>query len=301
MKGLFWFILGILCGFLAGVALAHKVPVGTGQPVVFTRQMPCPDVAGGGTQNKPAPTSPPPLVVKGPTETILNGDETAAEDPFEKLNLVDMRALCSRAENNWLHHHVDSYFKKPTGEADKIEYAKDLFVQLKEPLKTGSWWRGETDFSTGEKIVHVDVMLKFYGSQESQATDAFKSNAVAKIAGPEELCYALSPYITVDGKMENSPFSMCGNPEHKKKDTFYISYNSFSDSKIAPAVSMVLFPFPTVKTAPLEYLTTVTGQWMQKTDFAWRPSTFEEWQELHDRYVQSFRDPKPAAPSPPAE
>ncbi len=204
------------------------------------------------------------------------------------MNLVDMRALCHDSEKVWRQKNLETYARGPKDDSEKQTFHSELFAQMKAPLGATSWYRAETDFSLGDKAVSIKAILRLYGSSDTEGADPFKNNTIAKAAKPEELCYAISPFITYDGKMDNTTISSCSGPDRKKDSAFYISYSAYANELLASAFTMFLFPFPAKNHVPLEYLSTSSGKWIQRPDFVWHPSSFEEWQDLHDNYVSTF-------------
>lgn len=292
MNGFYLLVLGLGLGFMGGL---HLAPPKSTEVVEPPARRECIE--------KPAATGAPTVGGDIRKETVLGeaeaslppGHQKALEDAegkvaanLAKLSLVGMRAQCTRAEEAWLKRNIDGYFTKARDAAEKKSFATALYAQLKDPLKTVSWWRSEIDFPGAENLVHMDIMLKIYGARETDLGDPFKVSGASKINSPDDICYALSPFTSVGGHLDNSSFSNCGGPDRKKGDSFFMAYNTYMIDKVAPAVTAILFPFPTKGSAPLQYLATPTGQWVQAAQFAWRPSSYEEWQELHDHYVQSF-------------
>jgi len=226
-------------------------------PPVFGPQLEHPAVVAATAPAKPTPRVE--ETVFGPVEAPPPVD--AAEIPIPKPAFD---------ANAWL----DDYAQKPLDDSARVFDLKQLADLLKGPLETSSWWKGEWNYDNDGKSVHLTAMLKVYNAHDG-AADPFKTNAPAKITRPEDLCFGLSPFITIDGKTENRSTSSCASPGRRHGDLFYMPY---------VGKQILFFPYPTKYPPPLVYLS--GEKWVEVSDFKWRPSSAGEWQRLHDRFIQ---------------
>ena len=298
-------IIGLAIGFLGAMRvvphlnLRPTVPP-TSAPAMNPQATPPPHPAPEKSLNKIGKNAGEELgekvTVIGPTKPGTSTDapglgeegSAAADAELAKLNIFDLRTRCERAERSWMARHFDEYAPKSRDAAEQKVFADRLFGLLREQLKTGSWWRGEVELPNGDHSSRIDVMLKIYGARETDLGDPFKARGASKVNTGEDLCFALSPFVTTAGRVDNQSFTGCGGPQRKRGDTYYMVYNTIGDEKLSAAITAILLPFPIKGAGPLEYLSTTTGQWISMTQFAWRASSYEEWQELHDHFIQAL-------------
>ena len=201
-------------------------------------------------------------------------------EQFFALGVSEMRKLCADSERDWYERHVNNYAPRP----QSAELHSSL-RELRENLSVSRYWFGQG--SIGKFT--FEVILSFEDARDKGSTTPGLTVSI-----PTDLCHSITAYFVVDGKPQSAgSMGSCGTPFRKRGEYDYLDWPLINQEEIRPFAGAILFPVPSSRPGPLEYLDTATGKWIGMPNFRWRTATYGEVTSLRKRFETQLNPENP--------
>lgn len=268
------FFVAILISGAVGFVAGQFFNVETGvQPI-------SPKEAMTGDVDLPSPQ--PNLPNKTSTAPVMCQAGKSLQEQLLQLKYFELQRICAEASLEWHRKNVEAYAPE-SSERD----TQELVQEIKNSLRSTAYWKGQTSITKGNQTVQVEIILSFFDDKKQAE---HRSNSV-DIKSLADFCFDISPYFTVNGKVQpTGSMGGCGQGFRKKEDQYYLSWPTNADAEIAPIFGAILVPMPSPRPAALEYLDSESGQWTTVTDFHWQASSYEESVDVRERYFKKLEE-----------